>query len=173
MSVIVVKKTEKGFDIVCDNQMSWGDQKYQRHNNNDQQLKVAGKIFQVNEMTIGCAGSVADIGYFRMFCKSHNPKTMTHDDILDWFMEFKNWYNKETAIGQKDISVSAIVIRMGKCFTVFDFMMTDEITTFTAIGSGMWTAIGAMEAGADAEEAVKISIKYDLYCGGEIFKLSV
>jgi 20S proteasome alpha/beta subunit len=39
---------------------------------------------------------------------------------------------------------------------------------FLAIGSGRSVAIGALEMGASAEEAVEIAIKYNTYCGGPI-----
>lgn len=173
MSVIAVKKINDKFEIASDHQMSWGNNKAQRHNNTDPAINIAGKIFQVNGLTIGCAGSVADIGYLRMFSKGHSPKTMAHDDILEWFMEFKDWCNKKSGTAQKDISVYAIIIKDGKCFVVYDFMVADEIITFTAIGSGMWVALGALETGANVEEAIKVAIKYDMYCGGEVYKLLV
>lgn len=39
---------------------------------------------------------------------------------------------------------------------------------FHAGGSGSAVALGAMEMGATAEEAVRIAIKYTTSCGGEI-----
>lgn len=39
---------------------------------------------------------------------------------------------------------------------------------FFAIGSGAALAVGAMERGATAAEAVEVAIKWDVYCGGEI-----
>ena len=42
-----------------------------------------------------------------------------------------------------------------------------------AIGSGCEVAFGAMEAGASAEEAVKIAIKRVVGCGGKVMKLKL
>lgn len=39
---------------------------------------------------------------------------------------------------------------------------------FHAIGSGSAYALGAMAAGADAVEAIRIAIKYDAYSGGRV-----
>lgn len=39
---------------------------------------------------------------------------------------------------------------------------------FYAVGSGSKYAMGAMDQGASAEQAVKIAIKYDSSCGGSI-----
>jgi ATP-dependent protease HslVU (ClpYQ) peptidase subunit len=43
---------------------------------------------------------------------------------------------------------------------------------FYAIGSGWAYATGAMEMGADAEKAVRISAKFDAHTGGRIRKLT-
>lgn len=173
MSIITVRKTEKGFDIVCDQQSTWGSKKFPKKENTDPGIKVSGKIFETNQMTLGCAGDVAHIGMLQIFCKSHSPKYMTSEDVLEWLMEFKDWCNKKTGILQKDIVIHGIVIKEGKCFTFYDFMDSNEVVNFDAVGSGMWVAIGAMELGATAEQAVSVAIKYDLYCGGNIFKLSI
>lgn len=46
-------------------------------------------------------------------------------------------------------------------------------TSFIAIGSGAKIAMGAMAAGATAEEAVEIAAKYDVYTGGETMVLRI
>lgn len=45
--------------------------------------------------------------------------------------------------------------------------------SFTAVGSGAKYALGAMDRGASAEQAVKTAIKYDNQCGGaaQVFTL--
>lgn len=173
MSVIAVKKNETGFEIASDQQTTWGNNKYPKKHSDSQGLLAVGKVFQTNQMTIGCAGTVADIGMLQLFAKGHSPKYMTSEDILEWLMEFKDWNNKKTGTLQKDISIHGILIKEQKCYTFFDFMEANEVKDFDAVGSGMWLAVGAMEVGSTAEQAVKVACKYDLYCGGEIFKLEV
>jgi len=44
---------------------------------------------------------------------------------------------------------------------------------YYAIGSGSIVALGAMDAGATAVEAVKIGIKRSVFCGGRVQKLEI
>lgn len=43
---------------------------------------------------------------------------------------------------------------------------------YIAIGSGQEYAMGAMFAGADAETAVRASIRHDIYTGGDVLTVS-
>ena len=53
-------------------------------------------------------------------------------------------------------------------------MEPDRITMpFFAIGSGAELALGAMEMGATAEEAVAVAIKWDANCGGPVVKRGI
>lgn len=173
MSIIAVRKTENSFEIASDQQTTWGGYKYLKKENTDVSLKVNGKVFQVNDMTVGCAGDVGHIGLLQMFCKNHSPKSMILDDIIEWFTEFKDWANKKAGIIQKDVSIHGILIKEKRCFTFFDHFEANEVTDFDAVGSGMFLAWGAMEVGATAERAVEVACKYDLYCSGKVFKLSI
>lgn len=173
MSIVAVRKKGKGFEIAGDSQSTWGGNKFSKTNLTDKQMKAYGKIFRVNGLTIGCAGSVADIGLLQMYCKTHKPKEMTRDCILDWFIEFKEWALAKAKVNFNDISVHGIIISSKKAFCFYDFMDVTPVLDFEAVGSGMFLAIGAMELGASAEQAVKVACKYDLYCGGKITKLAV
>lgn len=173
MSIIAVKKQGKRFLIAGDSQSTWGRNKYPKTNLSDTQIRAYGKIFQVNGMTIGCAGSVADIGLLQIFCKTHKPKEMNRDYILDWFIEFKEWALDKAKINFNDISIHGIIVADGAAFGFYDFMDVTPVLDFDAVGSGMFLAIGAMELGANPEQAVKVACKYDLYCGGKITKLTI
>ena len=52
----------------------------------------------------------------------------------------------------------------------FDPHIYDE---FFAIGSGSSLALGAMSFGASAEEAVRVAIKHNVFCGGEVYSVSL
>lgn len=57
----------------------------------------------------------------------------------------------------------------GVCLTFDSDLMAQQIDApFHACGSGVEIALGAMAAGASAEEAVKIAAQYDVYTGGTI-----
>lgn len=64
---------------------------------------------------------------------------------------------------------SAIVIACGRLLT-FDEHGQDHmpLPEFHAVGSGAPLAMGAMAAGADAEQAVRAAIALDVYSGGDV-----
>jgi ATP-dependent protease HslVU (ClpYQ) peptidase subunit len=164
MTCIAIKKVKGGFEIAADSQTSWGGHKFPTKENNTS-FGYEGKLFEVNEMTIGCAGSVSNTQMLAIYAKSHKPKDMNTDDILDWFVEFKFWAAKKFDIKQDEISLHCIIHSRKKAFTVFDFLECHEVKEFDAVGSGMFLAIGAMDVGASAEDAVNVAIKYDKHCG--------
>jgi len=65
-----------------------------------------------------------------------------------------------------------IEVRNGKV-TEFDGPVGERINRSSAWGSGSEYAVGAMEAGATAAQAVKIAAKYDLATGGKIHVFKV
>ena len=171
---VIACKVNKGFiEIASDTQTTWGRNKYPTHDLTDNHVKANGKVFQVNGITIGCAGTVAHIGLLQIFCKTHLPKEMNKDSIMDWLIEFKEWANSKAKIGFNDIEVHGIIVKDKKAFTFFDHMESFEIKNFTAIGSGMFLALGAMESGATVQKAVEAAIKYDLFCGGTVNYLKI
>jgi len=173
MTVIAVRVKKKTIEIAGDSQTTWGDHKMPKKNSSDKQVQSFGKIFQTNGLTLGCAGSVAHIGLLQIFSKTHAPKEMERDSILDWFIEFKEWVLDKAKINFSDILMHGIIIRDGKAFAFYDFMEVSRIYEFDAVGSGMFLAIGALELGATTEQAVNVAIKYDLYCGGSANKITI
>lgn len=173
MTCIAVKIEGEKIQLAGDNQTTWGTHKFPKKGYADPQLKSEGKIFQTNGMTLGCAGDAAHIGLLQLFSKSHKPKEMNKDSILEWFLEFREWMNLKAKINFIDVSLHGIMISENKVFCFFDFMDIWEVNNFDAIGSGMWLAIGAMELGATASQGVGVAIKYDLYCGGNISVINI
>jgi len=63
------------------------------------------------------------------------------------------------------------IYTMNRFFQRYDIeLMNNE---FYAIGCGSGYAMVAMEMGATAKEAVKVTCKYDAYCGGNIQVMKV
>lgn len=56
--------------------------------------------------------------------------------------------------------------------TVYEFFGCEKIMecaeSYAAVGSGMFYAMSAMDAGASAEEAVNVAIKRDVFSGGDV-----
>src|SRR5688572_3609341 len=159
MTCIAVKIEGKKIHIAGDSQATWGKNKIPVPDLSDKQIKASGKIFQVNGMTIGCAGSLNHIGFLQMFSKTHKPKEMTKDDIMEWFIEFREWVADKAKINIQDISIHGIIVSNNLVFTFYDFMEVQQVKTFDSVGSGMWLALGALELNASAKEAVKVAIK--------------
>lgn len=174
MTIIAARVKKGSIELAGDMQTTWGDfMKYPKKTVGDNSIKEFGKIFQVNGFTLGCAGSGSNIGLLQIFMKTHQPKEMSRDSILDWFIEFKEWAHAKAKIGFNDIAIHGIIINQGKAFTFFDFLEVYPILKFDAVGSGMNLAIGAMEVGASVEDAVKVAIKYDPFCSGKVTKIKL
>ena len=80
---------------------------------------------------------------------------------------------KEVEGETKDIDATAIVMpNEGKPYQAsvdsLGNLYKHPISKFSAIGSGWTIAMGAMQSGASAKEAVKAAIKLDIYSGGAV-----
>lgn len=114
---------------------------------------VAGyqtKIYRERGLLLGGAGSVAAFERFRDWIRSG----MAGDCPL-----------------QKDIGNMFVITPDGRCTMWCDdgpFRITAD---FWALGSGELLALGAMEVGASAAEAVRAAIKHDTRSGGDVTTL--
>ena len=113
------------------------------------------KIWRVGDILVGAVGTA---GFARKF--------------LDWVRSGNRCWDKTP--GPDDIPEN------GTAFIIFDGKIREwdygcrngpslEITSpFKAWGSGSAVALGAMAAGASAEEAVRIAIQYDVSSAGAV-----
>lgn len=106
--------------------------------------------------------------------------------LIDWMngeLSSDEWYHTWSGygyaglliVGTKSEKYSRDAKRQATHTTEFGcwFIETDSLVEIpvmlpAAVGSGGKIAMGAMEAGASPERAVKIAIKRDPYCGGKI-----
>ncbi len=165
MTVIACKITKDFIEIASDNQTTFGNLKYESKKRRDQHIEAFGKIIKINEIVLACAGGVREINMLHRFCKTHSPKELEVDELMDWFLEYRDWLIDKTKISLSDISISGFIIKNKKAFAFFDHLEVFEIENFEAIGSGKKFAIGAMAHGSTASEAVEIAMEHDLYCG--------
>ena len=156
MTVIAVRKTNDKIIIASDSQQTRRDNK----------TLDASKIIKYNNCIAGCAGNSLDIALFAMFLRTHIPKGSTDEDIIDFLSEFVDWKQKKTKEG--DYVSSIILITDNRIFNIYKYAILNTDKEFTAIGSGMFCALGAMKMGAMPKKAVETAIEYDLYCGGDI-----
>ena len=112
---------------------------------------VKTKIYKINGDIIGFAGSLSE------------------------GMAFVAWYKDQEKDKPPIDDTSILLLRSDGLYTMeSNFTLLPETTYgFYAIGSGSHIAMGAMMAGADPYEAVKIAAKLDNDSGGRVRKLSL
>jgi len=119
-----------------DLQATHGDLKY-----------TARKIYPIGRALIGAAGTVTAI------CK-----------FIRW-ME-GGGKNKLRPTFEKRDSLSAMVLTPSGIFMYDTSLEPDEIDdAFVAVGSGSAAALGALHAGADVQNAIRITCRLDANCG--------
>src|SRR5689334_19616228 len=110
MTIIACRVNKDSIEIASDSQTTWGRNKYPKPDTADKQTFAAGKLFQINGMTLGCAGMLSDIGILQLFAKTHVPKEMERDSVLEWLMEFQEFALDKAKIAYKDLCVHGILI---------------------------------------------------------------
>jgi hypothetical protein len=81
-----------------------------------------------------------------------------------------------TQVIQPGDEFNCVVISKDGKVRTYDFYLNEmelNLQEFFVIGSGAKAALGALEQGATAVQAVKIAMKYDLYSGGKVEYRSV
>lgn len=141
--------------MVSDGQVSWGDRIDQTN------LK---KVRKINGCLVGGAGRLSS--------------------VLQFFKWFEEWSNAQVVQGEsphvqvfipEDLDdedfTGLVVFTDGVIFMYEGGKRCYEIVgaEYYAVGSGSDFALSAMDAGASAEEAVKVAIKRDVFSGGELF----
>ncbi|MBS3974735.1 MAG: hypothetical protein KGZ89_07720 [Actinobacteria bacterium] len=141
--------------MVSDGQVSWGDRIDQTN------LK---KVRKINGCLVGGAGRLSS--------------------VLQFFKWFEEWSDAQVVQGESphvqvfipenidDEDFTGIVVFTdGVIFMYEGGKRCYEIVgaEYYAIGSGADFALSAMDAGASAEDAVKVAIKRDVFTGGELF----
>lgn len=151
--------------IVCKDGVMCSDSQATRGDFIDNQEVT--KIFQVHGCLIGISGSL--IGAMK---------------FIDWFSE-----TLEVTQAQEDyphLMVTPPEELVNKDFhclvmypdkTVYEFFGSDDVlkvdTEYTAVGSGMFYALSALDAGVTPEKAVEIAIKRDVFSGGAVQSFKV
>ena|SRR5687768_13962526 len=94
---------------------------------------------------------------------------------LAWLQAFHEWFlnGEQDDLPDVDEDSMGLIARPKKPLQAFEEAGTYEWKTpYFAMGSGRRFALGAMYAGASAQEAVKAAIKFDIYSGGKVISLS-
>lgn len=88
------------------------------------------------------------------------------NNFIDWILSGrkKHW----TDFNERCSALFITTDRQVHCIDSSGIMPIIMVNNCISIGSGREIALGAMDAGASAEEAVKITMKRDAYCDGFI-----
>jgi ATP-dependent protease HslVU (ClpYQ) peptidase subunit len=164
MSVIVVKKTKDKVIFASDSQTTAGWKK--QVESKKKMFFNRSKIFEVNNMVIGCAGAVVGNTLMQIFAKNHTPKTASEDDVMEFMVEFEFWAKKKD-VGFNLSENAFLIFYLNEVFEVCDGLLVSKVGEFAAIGSGSFLALGALYFNHTAQEAVEVAKEYDLFCSGD------
>ena len=166
MSVIAVKRFPNKIVMSADSQVTFGDHKTQT---SGEGLSVS-KIYESNNIIVGSSGTVVESNFFRLFTDSHLLSTDTELEILRYLVDFTKWMK------DFDSSFTApknhYIIVIGETIAQILGLEIHLVESFSAVGSGMWVALGALTQGASCEDAIEAAKKYDLYCGGKTITIT-
>lgn len=87
---------------------------------------------------------------------------------LEWI---ENGCKKKFVASDKEFS-ALLMSPDGKLHFLDETRKTELTNSFYAIGSGADIALGAMQFGANAVEAVKVAIALNIHCGGDVHFIS-
>ena len=164
MSVVVVEKQKDKIVLCSDSCISYGYQKIT-------DSTVENKLFKINDIYCGVCGTLPEANYFRYFLKTHKPAAATEDAFMDLMVDFKLW-KSEKMKEDRSPSNDYLIVYKNKIFWI-TYMTANEITDKFAIGCGSMAAMGALLAGADAEEATKIAMECINYVDGKVIKYEI
>lgn len=91
------------------------------------------------------------------------------------FLEWAHYGGEETTADFAGCEIDGFLVRPDGTLLVTDSLggVSPIKAPFHAVGSGRELALGAMAAGADAVEAVKIAVRFDTRSGGPVKKIAL
>lgn len=126
------------------------------------------KVSKFRKSLVGHSGVLADMLKFRLWYKKYIdniPYKNELDEIIN---------NLESLTGQLEADTTFLYVNLNKQIVkIRKEGLTFINSNYVSIGSGFEIALGAMAAGASAEEAVKIAIDKNAYTSGEIHSVKL
>lgn len=121
------------------------------------------KVFWVNNHLVGGAGRARSISTFVHWLQKQTDYTIVSNEVGDLV-------DLVPPVLDDDEGFSALVLTPTKQVLLYDGNIPIDLgnDVYTSIGSGSVYCLAAMDAGASAEDAVRIAMKRDVYSGGEI-----
>lgn len=154
MTVLAAKRTETEIILATDSIMVRG---YTQ----DKGTNEYSKLWSENGMVFGCTGMCQESAMLQIFCKTHQPKSASLDDILEFMTEFAGW--KKDRTGNYSIDNVYFLIYKKVLFLIEGFFV-QEINNFAAHGAGMDFALAALHLGHDPVSACEVACACSIYC---------
>ena len=89
MTVIAARKTPEAIIFAADTLISDG---YTKTTSSD---IMHSKLFEQNDMVIGCTGECYEGTLMELFSRNHKPVNSTRLGIIDFLVEFREWIRKK------------------------------------------------------------------------------
>lgn len=173
MTTIVAIQSAEGVEFVADGQATAGNKVYS-----------AEKVFRVGSVTVGASGHLRVANLIR-YADLPQPdvRLRMRGDVAEWLVNtfipaLAERLSSRGSLWVEDGVASTnsglLVAVTGQCFQIdADFCLGSDPAGRCSVGSGSNFAIGALEAGATAEEAVRVAVKHDAYSGGKLQRVFV
>lgn len=161
MSVVVAIVTPEGVSMACDSQLT-----------SDHASTGFNKL---EVMECGSIVGITGTPLWHTFVRTYEGKPICRGSVeamalvwIDWAKKVGTQMEDGCPIGCLLLATPAAVL-----WQLCNDGAAVRIHRHIALGSGSPFALGAMEMGANVQEAVEVAITLDPYCGGRIFTASV
>ena len=162
MSTVVLVKTETGVEIAADRRMVWGSTP----------VDDFSKLIRIQEnFNIGVVGDGGLVSYLKENKQIYDIETfyvggprfldLVYECTLSLFKQYNDACKTEQfcSIMYAAVSGAGYICQSG---------IHLPLKNFLAIGSGADYALGALDRGADASDAVETAIRFDVSSGGKV-----
>ena len=170
MTVVAVKKYNDRIEISADQQTTVSSS-YKMTVTKEKIIENSGKIFRSGDITVASAGFVREVCMMQIYLKDHTIVHPSHETILNFMVEFCDWCKKNES--KFELSNDYILVTKGEVFRIRQGYQIEEVKEYTAIGSGMFLALGALYFNKTPEQAVEVAKEFDLFCGGKTQSLTI
>lgn len=131
------------------------------------------KILKVGDFIIGGAGYANELQFMAVFIKNHKPKSADESDIVEFFVEFYEFFRKKQGLLTHEPYNIWLIAFMGKLIKTSMPGFNISYAEYDSVGSGQEFARTALYFGRSPKEAVKVACDLTIYCGEPIEQYSI
>lgn len=168
----VKNKKKRSVVFASDSQVSFGSRK---------ERLPDGKIVRNGGIVFGFAGTVRVLNVLKHADLPKPPKSEKREDIEKWAVKklipaMRHALKHEDAVeldkGELNTGSALLVAVNGRLFEISsDMAFTTNDARVYSVGSGSSYALGALGAGAEPSEAVRVAAYFDAFTGGDVHEV--